>query len=589
MDSTPPPQTKIPAHVRQAFIRMLADVKDHFIVTLMKERPASFRGYRPTKANAGAARKKLEREIEAAKDLNGVWVLLLQRARTAADLVDSMDPRWVRRNAEVLGSAAEPGEFVAGLLLSEREEMRAIAWDYIDRWAEAVSDADARQSKLDKAYKLFTPFLDSSWQIYGAKIVWAPREKGGEEQSATAAALEDAERRLEVLRKKLERSQEDSRAALEEKDRKLRRCEEALDRLRRDLVRLKEENAGLAQSLDDAREGARTQAVALAEAALHERIRPWFEPVDRADKVVHSLTGDLCARATQVLAIQSEHDRQYGNRRVLAGRLAECERLIRELDDARATALLPVPALAPMAVELRAEVERLRKALGHVEPASGHVTTALGVINAAANMDELRDLSELVEQTRRLGVFRDLEVGIIFEALHRKRTELFDREAARRRAPVLTPVERFIRIIGVDTLSDATIYVDGHNVLFLLARYIGSCLDERGVPTPAGRGVLTERLSLAFEGLQQLSVRLYFDGREDSETVVRDRLRVIYAGGIGPHRADRAILRDLTYQPPDSTALIVTRDIALAREAGKKRAARVDPQELAPFVSDVQA
>jgi predicted ribonuclease YlaK len=75
-------------------------------------------------------------------------------------------------------------------------------------------------------------------------------------------------------------------------------------------------------------------------------------------------------------------------------------------------------------------------------------------------------------------------------------------------------------------------------------------------------------------------VRLYFDGSEAATESPSPNVQVIYPGGDGEQRADRAILKcvaELAGQGGTTPVVVVTRDIDLARRAGKRGASVVAP------------
>ncbi len=590
MDAARDDPVVLPEHIKRAFVRILADVRDDFVFALLKERPEDFPGFRPKKANVKPVRKLIEREILAARTLSGHWISLLRTARTAADLVNPMDACWVREHMEELAGGAVPGEFVAGLLLSERTDIEAIGRDYLDRWTGDGDAPDSGSEALSAAYKLVLPYVEASWRLYGSRINCSPPGDDGAKPQQSSGALEDADRRLQELRNKLEREQDRGRAAVSERDRKIETLKAALDGLRRDVSLLKAENRRLAQEMEHSAKAAEGAAAAMVEAALHETIRPWYEPVHRTDETAKSLSKDLVERATGLLALQSSRDKHYGNRQVVMGRIRECETLLQQVETARATALAPLPELALMSEELAAEIRRLRVRLGERERVAGQLDGLLTVLNTAADLGHVAKLRAWADQSRELGVFSDGDFAIVAEALHRKVSELSDRAVIVRRAPLMTPLQRFLAAFGDVNSKQTVLYVDGHNVLFVMAQCFGPYLDRRGTPKHEARDVLRQRLQKAFGSEHTVMVRLYFDAPTASEDVLNERFRVLYAGGQGADRADRAILRDLGYRSPvDEVALrVVTRDLALARAAHDLRALRVDPQELLPFLFEAQ-
>ncbi|WP_405243726.1 NYN domain-containing protein [Lentisalinibacter salinarum] len=123
------------------------------------------------------------------------------------------------------------------------------------------------------------------------------------------------------------------------------------------------------------------------------------------------------------------------------------------------------------------------------------------------------------------------------------------------------------------------VLVDGHNLLFALRARFAEHLVE-GHPGADAREALVQALLDAFADAADL-VRIYFDGATPHREQRSAQVEVIYPGGAGDQRADRAILRDLTERPdefPVGAITVVTRDIKLARRARKRGATIVDPE-----------
>lgn len=123
----------------------------------------------------------------------------------------------------------------------------------------------------------------------------------------------------------------------------------------------------------------------------------------------------------------------------------------------------------------------------------------------------------------------------------------------------------------------ALILIDGHNLLYALRpRFAAQLVD--GHPGTAAREALVAQLVAAFDQPGQV-VRVYFDGGEAHAEQRSAQVEVIYPGGEGDQRADRAILAALPQrgQTPLADAIVVTRDIKLARRARKRGATAIDP------------
>jgi|GEM_PF-2261671 len=139
------------------------------------------------------------------------------------------------------------------------------------------------------------------------------------------------------------------------------------------------------------------------------------------------------------------------------------------------------------------------------------------------------------------------------------------------------------------------VLIDGHNLLYALrSRFAVQLLD--GHPGAAAREALVERLVAVFDKPGH-EVRVYFDGGNACTEKRSAQVWVIYPGGAGDQRADRAILAALRERVgPDAAArnaaglvsfgeaiepaampVVVTRDIRLAKRARRRGATVIDP------------
>lgn len=139
------------------------------------------------------------------------------------------------------------------------------------------------------------------------------------------------------------------------------------------------------------------------------------------------------------------------------------------------------------------------------------------------------------------------------------------------------------------------ILIDGHNLLYALrSRFAVQLLD--GHPGAVAREALVEQLATVFDK-PGYEIRVYFDGGKTCTEKRSAQVWVIFPGGAGDQRADRAILAALREQVgPDAAApnaaehgpvceaiepaamrVVVTRDIRLAKRARRRGANVLDP------------
>lgn len=125
-----------------------------------------------------------------------------------------------------------------------------------------------------------------------------------------------------------------------------------------------------------------------------------------------------------------------------------------------------------------------------------------------------------------------------------------------------------------------TYILDGHNVLYAMRQAFLEQLAE-GHPGTAAREELIRRLVRALSPSGP-AVFLYFDGREPGIESPSEQLRVIYPGGDGDQRADKAILEQVKEHlraGKQAQLVVVTRDLKLARRARKRGASVMGPGE----------
>jgi predicted RNA-binding protein with PIN domain len=127
-----------------------------------------------------------------------------------------------------------------------------------------------------------------------------------------------------------------------------------------------------------------------------------------------------------------------------------------------------------------------------------------------------------------------------------------------------------------------TYLVDGHNLLYACRQAFLDQLTD-GHPGAAARAELVRRLVTACPPPGP-ALFVYFDGAEPNTEHPANNVQVIYSGGHGDQRADRAIVRHVNAHlaggsRPDAQLVVVTRDIKLARRARKRDAAVMDPGE----------
>ena len=285
---------------------------------------------------------------------------------------------------------------------------------------------------------------------------------------------------------------------------------------------------------------------------------------------------------------QRESDRRYGTRAALSRRLAELERALAELGDARREALEPLPELPALIRDVAGEIERVRRALGLPVPPNAAADELLARINAADTIEDVEEIRAFVAQAADLGVVSGEDLGRLYAKIRDRAGALYDRHLAAGVARPAAAGPAPLRALEVALAGDGDflLLVDGHNLLFRL--------EEQGAAVAAGdhaarREALAQAVAALFRADGRPCARVYFDAPEDGQSSVSARVQVIYAGGEGEHRADRRIVEDLEYarqREPGSPRAVVTADRELGRAAAGLGAAVIRPGE-SPSCSSV--
>lgn len=125
-----------------------------------------------------------------------------------------------------------------------------------------------------------------------------------------------------------------------------------------------------------------------------------------------------------------------------------------------------------------------------------------------------------------------------------------------------------------------TYLIDGHNLLYACRQAFLDQLAD-GHPGTAARAELVRRLVAACPAPGP-ALFVYFDGAEPNTMSAANNVQVIYSGGAGDQRADRAILQHVNAHfagAGGAQLVVVTRDIRLARRARKRGAEIMAPGE----------
>jgi hypothetical protein len=404
--------------------------------------------------------------------------------------------------------------------LAPPESVQRPATDLLESFRKAtVADFEAQIDSQKKSIERLNRELGRQKQRYLEKL----------KQQAAEADIEKKQLRAEL---------EAARAQIAARDKDLGRLQARLDEL------------------------SQRMEVTVAErlrAETSKLVRKWLgEPLETeaALETAQAKAHDLLAKADAVLEAQGRQDRHAGNRLELEKRLAALRETRERLLSALQNAVTPVAQLRPTIGELEAEIARLERLLGLAAPAPEVVSRLLAGINAAGTWEEVRSLSQMVDQMSEAGLLAGPEARRVYNALQRKFSLL--QERAR-------PFEGDNGWSLRDTLyrnKSALLLLDGHNILFSLQDVFGADY-ENGHPGPAARQRLTRMVERLAQNRPNLRVKLCFDGPDARSVPVSPNVSVEYSGGTGRDRADEMIVSRLLFkdlQSLDQKVFVVTDD-----------------------------
>lgn len=588
----------VPPRIVKALQAIADAVPDEAVLELARHTmPELATGVRVIASNCPAMRTRLRAAIAAHRRLDPKIGALLTDWGLAREVTAVLSEEALRFGLRDFCAYFGEEPFMAALLLDARPAVRQLAHEHLGHHSEADPWAGADRAAAARALKeKFDPFLHRLADLETAPSAPAPPPPD------LVRALEEAETRARQATERAARAEKQAERERTRLQRELEREQAAARQLRQDLdaaragARASDEERRLAVRAREELEKGLEQRVGEGIAAgLDPAVRSWLAPVRKAESALAPPPAagreDLLARARRLLERQKEIDRHSGNRAEARTRLAALEEAAGAVRDARAEAIAPLPELAGMADELEREAERVRSLLGLGEPA-GELAPLLAVrANEAPSWDDLAGLRRFVDEAAALGALRGKALRLLFRKLDEAAGRLFDTFAPRplivRPAPLNELAALRQALAGP---APVLLMIDGHNVLHDLADLFPGA-GEKGGPGQAARQRLAELVAALAAPAAGAEVRLYFDGPERSETTLSRQARVIYSGGEGEHRADRALLADLEFargRDPAPPAFAVTADGDLARQARALGAALLHPQAFAVLLDDAR-
>jgi len=288
-------------------------------------------------------------------------------------------------------------------------------------------------------------------------------------------------------------------------------------------------------------------------------VRKWLgEPLETeaALEAARASAPDLVAKAEAVLDAQGRQDRHTGNRIQLEQRLTALRETRARLESALQNAVTPVSQLRPTLREVEAEIGRLERLLGVAARAPEVVSRLLAGVNAAGTWEEVRTLSQVVDQMSEAGLLGGPEARTVYNAVQRKFSLLQERTRSFEGDNGWSLRDTLFRN------KPALLLLDGHNILFSLQDIFGADY-ENGYPGPLARQRLTRIVERLVQNRSNLRVKLCFDGPDARSVQVSSNVSVEYSGGTGRDRADEMIVSRLLFkdlQTLDQKVFVVTDD-----------------------------
>jgi hypothetical protein len=563
--------------IPEALLRELAGIVDQVkngpLLALVKLVPALGRGLRPTAASAKFIRKRLAALIADPGHLTDELRYFLAQEGFSGQLVVVLSARVLKECLPELLAIYGRERLLAALLVDSRPEVRQLAMDYCrgDDWqTRPLPDAQTATASLVEGLQ---PFLETIAPLRGES---APGGDGVDSESRKAeregarqkiAALEERLRQARDF-EKTERKREEKIAAGQRREADL---EAKLTRERQ--LRLTAETA-LAQAraaleaLGEAQEEAVRSRV---EAEMQSVVREWLAAPLRLDQAMEEPTtgsgADILDRVRSALALQTERDRHFGNRRQLRQRLAELRQAEESLLQAASEALNPLPELVTLLTELQGEVARLEEILGEPGQTNPITQRLTALIRQADSQEGLARVKRLLHELSASGCLNRAESNALYQEYHQCLGRLFDRFAP---APLAASQECDPAVTVIKGVAGECRFLwllDGYNILFGLPDLFSASYQE-GRPAAKARQLLLSLVDRRLTGSGSLA-DVFFDGEVSQQENFSPRVRVVYSGGGGTrvrNRADQAILDWLESQPQtaDLTRVVVTDDRELA-------------------------
>ena len=581
----------IPELVVEAFCRLADKIDPALILAMSAENPKLFQGHRIILKNVPVACQRIKLLLKSERQLDSATSVLLRSVGLYRAVVVVISESAMETGFSSLAAYYGEADFLAAALLDERESTRKLAHEFISGWDGQIPHESRRKDAAEDLRTKFTMFLSSMKELLGDVLpaVAPPAQRDGrDEKIKLDAALEVAKAELARQSQRHARDQKDLQSKIELEQQEIKRLRTQLADAGAETKALKAGLSDVQQQFGDLQASVQQRIDSGVGTALSDRLRQWLEPVISVeDALAESKQSDLLIRAAEALAKQRSVDRHFGNRVELTRVIEERRQMLAEIKRARIEALKPIPELASIAAALECEIGHLGRQIGLTgDPATSTSSALLARINAALSLDELSAVRRFIQQAANYELLRREELHRLYRATNDKAGQLYDTiqlPGEDRPGPPATTY--FHPLHAVAQGQPFTLFIDGHNVLFLLEDLFGRWF-EKGIPGRKARVEFANSLLPIFDK-PGADVMLFFDGNDATEQALSDHVRVFYSGGTGDHRADNAILEHIAFslQSSASTPIcLVTKDGDFARQAGAKGVTIMDPEEFATLL-----
>jgi len=549
-----------------------------------------FQGNRVIPKNVPIARQRIKSRLRADRPLDPYIETLLRSGGLADEVVVVLSEAALQVIFSDLVSYYGEADFLLAVLLDERESVRDLAHDFIDAWDGQTADAARRKEAKKTISDTFASFISHIRELLGETLPPVSSTVKDSGQAATDKpdkALAAVKAELLRVKKKAEKQ----RLTLQKK---IDQGQIEIDRLQSDLVSAHNDSKAHETAFSEAKSALTELQASLKQRieeginkALSDELRQWLKPVkDVEDAVKGAGQGELLDQVANVLEKQRTVDLNCGNRSTLRQMIEDRRQLLTEVGHARIDALNPLPELRSLADQLECEINDLENRLGLPSKQLAAVAKGLKLrINEVETLDELKDVRQFIQQTATYNLLNREDLYSLYRALDGKAGLLYDKIEIFDKAQVDSPKTRFSLRHSVANGESFTIFIDGHNALFELKDIFGQYYED-GLPGTKARLELGNRLTRIFHK-PGADVLLYFDSDDSNQHSLSDQVRVIYSGGTGDHRADKAILQHLmvfNLPEPSAPVCLVTKDTDFACQANEMGVIIMHPEEFAVLV-----